>query len=479
MKRVIIFLMALMLAAIPACGSTAPQIEHTTAWTTEETPLTGPQLILGNETYNGQKFTILTTKHNEWEHVVEEATGEVVNDAIYERNLSVETLLDIDIEYTVTLGNWSERNDYCNLIRSDVLSGTKAYDLITGVTVCVMPMALEGVFLNALDLEYVNTENPWWVSGMIDDIALNGKLYALFGDACINLYTDLAVFYFNKALLNDYGLENPYEIVRDGNWTIDKLSEMVKDTSRDLDGNGILEAESDQFGMAGFTTVNRALITGCEVEIIPIIDGRPTVADLSDRFIALYDKLYKLCVENDSYITVSGDYTKNSAQFVSGKALFIDNWLRAADLFRNMEDNFGIIPYPKFDTAQKSYHTQIGTSTSALFVPITVKDSVLTSKVAEAMSYYGWMNVVPAYYDVALKEKYTRDEDVTEMLEIIRSSAQMNFTFAYSTMFDPLPNIMTEFPNKSANKSIASTYESNRQKWEATLDTILETVDYE
>jgi len=167
----------------------------------------------------------------------------------------------------------------------------------------------------------------------------------------------------------------------------------------------------------------------------------------------------------------------NSKIFVNGRALFINNWLRAADMFRDMSDDFGIIPYPKLNEEQPEYHTQIGTSTSALFVPITVKDAELTSKVAEAMSYYSREYVVPAYYDVALKEKYTRDEDVKEMLEIIRDSAQMNFTFAYSTMFSSFPNTLTEFSSKNLSSSIASVYESKKPVWESTLEGIIEIIE--
>jgi len=477
MKSIAKLLLLAMLLTLASCGGEAGEDAITDMISDDTTEIlpTGPQLNIGSETYDGQKFTILTTLHNEWEHVVEEATGEIVNDAIYNRNMNVESLLNIDIEYIVSAGNWGDRNAYCALIRSDVMSDSKAYDLITGVTVCVMPLTLERMFLHADELEYVNIENPWWVSGMMEDIALDGKLYGLLGDACVNLYTDLAVFYFNKTLLDEYQLENPYDLVRSGSWTIDKLSEMVQNISHDLNGDSELTAEDDQFGMMGFSTVNRSLMTGAEIQTIPIVDGMPTVVDLSERFVSMYDKLYKLCAENNGYITVEGDYTKNSAHFANGQTLFIDNWLRAVNLFRDMEDDFGIIPFPKLDADQQEYHTQIGTSTSMLFVPITAKDAALTSKVAEAMSYYGWKDVVPAYYEVALKEKYTRDEDVKEMLDIIRNSAQMSFTFAYSTMFSQWPNQLTEFSNKSVSNSIASIYDSYKPQWEATLDMIVET----
>ncbi len=51
------------------------------------------------------------------------------------------------------------------------------------------------------------------------------------------------------------------------------------------------------------------------------------------------------------------------------------------------------------------------------FIPKTTNDSELAAKVCEALSFY---------------------------IEIIRQSAQMDFTFAYSNTFSPYPNLITQ-----------------------------------
>ncbi|MGN1408733.1 MAG: hypothetical protein ACI4XJ_01015, partial [Eubacteriales bacterium] len=80
-----------------------------------------------------------------------------------------------------------------------------------------------------------------------------------------------------------------------------------------------------------------------------------------------------------------------------------------------------------------------------------------------------------AYYEVALKDKYTRDETVQEMLEIIRESAQMDFTFAYSTMFDPFPNTIVENrPGNPINGNLASFFASITKPWQAKIEKIVE-----
>ena len=94
--------------------------------------------------------------------------------------------------------------------------------------------------------------------------------------------------------------------------------------------------------------------------------------------------------------------------------------------------------------------------------------------VCEALSYYSMKDVTPNYYEVALKEKYTRDEDVKNMLEIIRDGAQMDFGFAYSTLFDPFPNVLTEFRSSYVIDNITTYYAKYQQKWQATLEDIVE-----
>ena len=151
----------------------------------------------------------------------------------------------------------------------------------------------------------------------------------------------------------------------------------------------------------------------------------------------------------------------------------MDAFLKYADNMRNMTSDFGILPYPKADNTQEKYHTQIGTSTSTFFVPITAKDRDMTAMVCEALSYYSMKDVTPNYYEVALKEKYTRDEDVKSILEIVRDGAQMDFTFAYSTLFEPFTNCLTEF-RASPDVNITTYYAKNQSSWQTTLEKITE-----
>ncbi|MGN1128954.1 MAG: hypothetical protein ACI4T6_08385, partial [Candidatus Flemingiibacterium sp.] len=245
MKRKItaLLLFAAMAMQLAACGSGADNSGSTTpaAQNTDTEPIvTGPTLEVPQSDFGGKTFTILSTVHAEYEYVAEEMTGDVVSDAVYNRNKQVEDLLNISLEIITQPGHWADKDSFNHLITASVMAQDGAYDLVNGVTVCVLPIAAEGIFINAADLEYVNLDNPWWVQGMMDNLAVNGKLYGFIGDASLSLYKDLAVVFFNKKLAEDYQIEDPYELVRSGKWTVDKLNECITGVSNDLNGDGKL-----------------------------------------------------------------------------------------------------------------------------------------------------------------------------------------------------------------------------------------------
>ena len=471
-----LLLCALICASFTACGEASSANDTTLPQDETTAPVeTGPILAVPKSDNGGKDFTILHTVHAAYEYDAAEQTGDVVNDAVYDRNAAVEELLGININLIIEPGHWADKDTFNGLIKSSVMAGDGAYDLVNGVVVCVLPIASEGVFMEASELEWVDFSNPWWIQGMQDDLAVSGKLFGFIGDASLSLYKDLSVCYFNQKLLTDYKLESPYKFVREGTWTLDKFTEMVKAVGSDLNGDGTWTETDDLFGMIFHNVPMRAFHTAAEFKVVDFDeDDNPYIVDLSDRDIELYFKLYDLIKANNNiWGKDTNDHTEFTNIFADDRALFLCDFLYDTEYLRDMTSDFGIVPYPKRDAAQEEYNTQIGTSTSMFFVPKTTNDPVLTSQVCEALSYYSYKDVVPAYYEVALKEKYTRDEDVKDMLEIIRNSAQMDFTFAYSTMFNPFINCVTPC-DMNPNENIASTYATNMPKWQGVIDALLE-----
>lgn len=100
--------------------------------------------------------------------------------------------------------------------------------------------------------------------------------------------------------------------------------------------------------------------------------------------------------------------------------MFIDGGLFSATGYRSMDDDFGILPFPKYD-ADDDYHTTYNAVADLGLIPITVSDTERTGAITEALCAYGSMYVVPAFYETALKTKSARDDESEEMMDIIKN----------------------------------------------------------
>ena len=96
-------------------------------------------------------------------------------------------------------------------------------------------------------LPYVDLTKPWWSSGLIDSLRINGKAYAAFGDINVTRAFYGAMI-FNKSLFDDVQEAYPYETVQSGKWTYDELLRLNAKATKDLDGNGTFD-ENDRYGL--------------------------------------------------------------------------------------------------------------------------------------------------------------------------------------------------------------------------------------
>lgn len=84
-------------------------------------------------------------------------------------------------------------------------------------------------------------------------------------------------------------------------------------------------------------------------------------------------------------------------------------------------------------------------------VPQIVQEKEKVGAIIEALSYELYKTVRPAYYDVALKSKFARDNESEEMLDIIFNGTIYDFDYVYGDwivtyrFFDNLRDGKTNF----------------------------------
>lgn len=373
------------------------------------------------EDFGGRNFNILYPEWSLYNHYyfADEYNGEAVNDAIYDRARRVEEMFNISFEY-ITRG-------YIDTILPEiqkvVRSGDPSYDLaLTHCATSLLSYVTENILINWNDIPGADLSMPYWNQSVRENFEVHGMLPFMSSDYIL---PDVNSIFFNKDIVVDLGLENPYEIVISGKWTWDKLREMAKAATKDLNGDSILD-EEDQYGFVGERGWQFAsALTSCDQYFFgkgP--DNLPMIVCDNEKTQNILNIVCELIYRDDSAFTwpYSGAYDPNQGgkppvDFRSGRSLFYLTPLSLATTFRDADVDYGIIPLPKYDENQERYLTL--NWAGFMCVPGSVSDTRLIGLVAEMLAAESCRTVIPAFYDVLLCEKVARDSEAKTMLDII------------------------------------------------------------
>ena len=403
-----------------ACGTVAenhpdiPGTTDSTQPTTTDDPL--KDAIPDDLNYSGREFRIFSRLqpwfNGNW--TVEEETGELLNDAIYKRQGRVMDRFGITITET-----GSDKTDQA---RNSILAGDNSFDIVNMRCSTAFEYAAERLFYSTDNLRYADLSRPYWDAQLNECVSICGMSYFPIGASNLTSYDYTHVLVFNKKLAEEKKIDDLYSLVRSGKWTLDTYASVVKDFSQDLNGDSVMD-ESDLYG---YLSQPKAVLPGFWIAsgVLSVnvnSDGKPEFTMPSDqKFLEIFEKSFAITYDNSSWFknTAVANYdTLLTTMFQNDKGLLMDMTFFYISSLRDMDANFGIIPYPKYDEAQENYLSRIE-GCELTGVPVTA-DPEFVSVVLEALASDSAKNVVPAYYDVALKTKYTRDEESAEMLDVI------------------------------------------------------------
>lgn len=466
----------LCLASVASCGEStqdAPvNTENTTAAVTEtetETSSLYEKLGVPENGFGGESYSILCRTDVIDEMYIAEETGDVVEDAVYRRNINVSDKLNIDLQIIDIPGDWVNQTGFVKYVTSGIMAGDDEFQLIAGY-MNYMPVTITNdLYLNVSDLPYVDLNNPWWTKGFNDNVTINGNTFAAMGSLCSSMLKYAYCAYFNKTLMDqyDYSSDELYQTVLDGKWTFDKLMSMAKGVSADLNGDGVLDDEHDLYGLCMTYMPIRGLANAFAIDYTTRDkDGLPQLAFYGERLVSAYADVME-ALDSSCWNSVNNNYIA----FMEDRVLFYYETFNMASYLRPMNSDFGIVPMPKYDEAQKDYRTETVDTTSVLFVPMTVKNPELCGMALECLNYESYRLVIPAFFDKALQTKYARDESSQKMLELIRDSIYYDFGYVFAGMIGGINGTMQLAMEK---KDLASFWESNVKGYERNLNKIVE-----
>ena len=383
--------------------------------------------------YGGRTFRVVT--HYKSDIIIpeeEQNQGDLIKDAKFARNKTVEDRFNVKVDVVYT-GTYSEVSDY---VSKTVLAGSDEFDLLMGMAVDTGSLVLKKVFLNWYDIENIDFDKPWWAASNKDELTVDGRCPIAISDLNFSAITSTYCMLFNKNLAASYELGDIYGIVLDGKWTFDKLQEMVKDVYID-DGNDKRD-NTDFYGLshANGSCVNTYLWAFDNPVCVKDEEGIPQIAIKTDKINGIVADIYDMFYNTDGvYFDGSKSNEKADAKdlFYGKRAIFTTGSLGNPldEKLRNFEDEYGIIPYPKYDETQTEYLTMADGYHTVLAVPKTVKDTAFVGTIVEALSAESWKTLTPTLYEIALKTRYLRDSESKEILDIIIDGRTFDFGYIY------------------------------------------------
>ncbi|MGN1409409.1 MAG: hypothetical protein ACI4XJ_04450 [Eubacteriales bacterium] len=410
----------------------------------EETALSDD---LPDKNFNGKDFRVAIDQNYEYDFFVEEMGGSVETDCIYERNSRLQERFDAKVTSVVLADN---STDCYNRIVQDVIADSTEYE-IASLECWNLSIAISnGAYKNWKDIPYIDITKPWWNEYINDGSTIGGKLFGLTGTITTTYLQNIVTVYFNSNLITQYGYDNAsmYKIVNDGKWTVDKARELAGTMYKDIDGNGVQD-ENDQIGfMVPYLEALDNFPGGFGAQyLVKDENGNLTQNMLSEQMINSFDKIYSFLCETPG--VQYGDPATGSCGGINGsmdkfftnnQAVFFASPFQVSfSSFRDMESNYGVLPYPKYDETQTRYYSPVADNYNILGCPKSVTDDEFVGIMVEALCADNFSNVYPAYYDIALKTKYSSDHETASMVDMIVSNASFDLAMLYGVYLERMP----------------------------------------
>lgn len=411
----------------------------------------------------------------------EDGTEDVINDAVYKRNTEVESRFNVNIVGIAHPANSTSEDSVASYVKKATTAGTNEFDIVVSYSTHLANLAADGLFIDWNSIPNINMSKPWWNQDAMKAYTVQGKSYMAMNDIIFpGVIGEAAFIMFNKNLITDLGLENPYTMVLENRWTLDTLGAVVKDCYTDVNGDG----KKNMGDLYGFTSdawgsAYAMMWAGGGHITATGSDGLPYYDLYTERNVSLFNKVYDLFYNNPGAAINSNKGTiqfqgDQATLFSSGNSVFLSDrvGVLCTPEYRNASFEFGILPMPKYDDTQDKYLTMINEHASVMAVPLFNQNLNMTGKIVEALSAQSRKLLVPAYYEVALKIKYSRDEESVQMLDLIFDGVVYDFGLLYNV---PMFDIYQTFLLAKKDPSTFTSYiEANQEKTKKKLDAILE-----
>lgn len=415
--------------------------------------------------FEGRDFIVLGSDPGFTRYIdAEELNGEVVNDAVYARNLAIDERFNATISHYIPGTTDADYGVTSTTIRNAVTAGdTDTFHLISYHVVEAGGIAVQGYLMNWYDLPHINFDQPWWSDSTVGDLSMNNHCFLAVGDAAVSSISQTYCVIYDKEAAETYGIEDVYSVVRDGKWTIDYLASICESTAIDVDGNGTWDS-NDYYGLSSnlLSNVNTYLWAFDNQIFTKNEEGILEFNYYNEHLVDIFEKVYYFFNETAGVYASNESHTYGIEQFKNYGSLFTNALISYTTVYlADYEHEYGIIPYPKYDEAQAEYKTMVDGNHEAMAIAKNAVDFDFIGVMTEVMCAEAYKQILPAYYDVALKQRYASSAEDAEMIELCVDSRVFDLGYVYDNWKGVSFYMQTLIP--AGNKDIASHYAKNEK----------------
>ena len=378
------------------------------------------------------------------------ADGDVVGEKIYSRNMKIEDRFKCLIS--------EHQEDQPNVrLKNAVMENSNEYH----IALMYEEDRINDVLVNGAirlfdEIPYIDLSRPYWNDSAADAYSYKGYVYAGVGDWCLSMYSKLHAYLVNKQVYNSVAQEEDlYDLVRNKEWTLEKMFEIAQRYDRIADG----APESNQYGLIGTSKVHyQLLLTGAGLKYVNNTEdgyafslGDPNNTPVLDNILRLSSQyFYKNTPgHNDGIVT---------DEFIQGRAMMMAGMIITLDAVRGEVQNVGVLPAPLYNEEQDDYHT-ISVGGLVTCFPLTLSDADLNNAgiIAEALCCESYNSVIPEYKEVLLKSRRTDSPDDAEMMDVLFRTMSFDLgcsTWGYQIRLNLMSNVFNYACNNTASPAV-------------------------
>lgn len=389
----------------------------------------------------------------EYEVYGDEKSSDKIDKLIHNRNKLIEARFGIEISQKGKVQSKSAidfwvHHDY---VQGQLNSGDVPFDAIAmyASTAGRLILGNGGNFLDwRSEIPYckdsIKNGEEWWPTDLNTAATVMGRQFVAVSDFSITAIEMAYAVIFNRDLAenekvayhfdpNTYTVDSTlYDLVRNNDWTLDAMKKIIRGFYRNMPATPDGKDEADRYGLIapggtdadswcyafGFTPLKNDGVSAPEIWTW---DGSQYDAIVALR--ELYDMPDTWAVIKGG---ISDDYNERSVFFAQkDHVLFELNILESLkyDAIHEMEQDYGVLPFPKYKDSQPRYLSgSIGHYTTLSVPTATGWDSErlrMVGAVFEALSAENCNSVKIPYYDEIVTHHNVTDGDSVEMVNLI------------------------------------------------------------